>query len=261
MLRSWIAAFVATAACAIAPASALACGPYTVGLYEYSGLYYRDEQGRWTGIDKDVVDEVARRSGCKLIAITESRVRIWARLASGQMDMTVSALMTKERELLVEFIPYIESKQFVVMRPALAASSGTPAAFLADKRRRVIVVRGYVFTPTVESWLTSLRIQGRVDEAPDQPTAIRIFKAGRGDAVVLGAHSLALARRADPVFAGFTALSFAPNERSIGALALSRERIPQADRDLMRHAVEDMLKDGTIDGYKHRHLGDVSETP
>ena len=41
-MRSWIAALVATAACAIAPASALACGPYTVGLYEYSGLYYRD---------------------------------------------------------------------------------------------------------------------------------------------------------------------------------------------------------------------------
>ncbi len=260
-MRSWIAAFVATAAGALASAPALACGPYSVGFYEYSSLYYRDAKGRWTGIDKDVVDEVARRTGCKLEARTESRIRIWAQIASGHMDMTVSALMTKERELLVEFIPYIESKQFVVMRPALAATLTTPAAFLADKKRRVVVVRGYVFTPTIESWLTTMRIQGRVDEAPDQPTAMRIFKAGRGDAVVLGAHSLATARRADPVFASYAALSYAPQERSIGALALSRERIPQTDRDLMRHAVEDMLKDGTIDGFKHRHLGDLSETP
>jgi polar amino acid transport system substrate-binding protein len=260
-LRSSIAALVATAACVCAPAPALACGPYTVGFYEYSGLYYRDAKDRWVGIDKDVVDELARRTGCRLDARTESRVRIWAQIASGHMDMTVSALMTRERELLVEFIPYIESKQYVVMRPAQAATLTTPAAFLADKKRRVIAVRGYVFTPTVESWLTTMRIQGRVDEAPDQSTAMRIFKAGRGDAVVLSAHTLASARRADPVFASYVALSYAPQERSIGALALSRERIPQPDRDLMRHAVEDMLKDGTIEGFKHRHLGDVSETP
>lgn len=258
-MRTWIAALAATAA--LAPALAQACGPYTVGLYEYSALYYRDVQGRWTGIDKDVVDELARRSGCRFEPRTESRIRIWAQIASGQLDMTVSALQTKERELLVEFIPYLESKQFVVMRPALAASLTTPAAFLADRKRRVIVVRGYVFTPTVESWITEMRGQNRVDEAPDQPTAMRIFKAGRGDAVVLGAHTLALARRSDPVFAGYAALSYAPHERSIGALALSRERIPPADRDRMREAIREMERDGTLDAIRKRHLGDLSDTP
>jgi len=258
-LRSWIAALVASAACIGAPA--WACGPYTVGLYEYSALYYRDAQGRWAGIDKDVVDELARRTGCKLLPRTESRVRIWAQIGTGHMDMTVSALMTRERELIVEFIPYIESRQFVVMRPALAAKLTTPAAFLADSKRRVVVVRGYAFTPTLEAWITTMRVQGRVDDAPDQPTAVRIFKAGRGDAVVLGAHSLASARRADPAFAGMAALSYAPHERSVGALALSRERVSQEDRDRMRHAIDEMLKDGTIDTYKRRHLGDLSETP
>lgn len=133
-MRSWIAALAATAACLVAT-SAHACGPYSVGLYEYSALYYRDAQGRWTGIDKDVIDELARRSGCKLVARTESRVRIWAQIGAGQMDMTVSALMTPERELLVEFIPYIESRQYVVLRPALAGALTTPAAFLADSKR------------------------------------------------------------------------------------------------------------------------------
>ena len=259
-MRSWIAALAATAACLVAT-SAHACGPYSVGLYEYSALYYRDAQGRWTGIDKDVIDELARRSGCKLVARTESRVRIWAQIGAGQMDMTVSALMTPERELLVEFIPYIESRQYVVLRPALAGALTTPAAFLADSKRRLIVVRGYAFTPTLESWIATLRTQGRIDDAPDQPTAVRIFKAGRGDAVVLGAHSLASARRADPTFASFVAMSYAPHERSIGALALSRQRVPQQDRDRMRHAMEEMLRDGTVESIKRRHLGDLSDTP
>ncbi|MDH0862995.1 transporter substrate-binding domain-containing protein [Mitsuaria sp. GD03876] len=259
-MRTPIAALAASAAL-VAAAPALACGPYTVGFYEYSALYYRDAQGHWAGIDKDVVDEIVRRSGCQLVPRTESRIRIWAQIAAGQLDMTVSALQTKERELLVEFIPYVESKQFVVMRPALAATLTTPAAFLADRARRVIVVRGYVFTPTVESWITAMRGQGRVDEAPDQTTAMRIFKAGRGDAVVLGAHTLATARRADPVFAGYSALSYAPHERSIGALALSRQRIPQEDRDRMREAVREMERDGSLEIIKKRHLADLSDTP
>ncbi len=258
-MRTWIAALAAAAACLAAPAQA--CGSYTVGLYEYSALYYRDAQGRWAGIDKEVVEELARRSGCKLRTSTESRVRIWALIAAGQMDMTVSALRTPERELLVEFIPYIESRQYVVLRPALAGALTTPAAFLADSKRRLIVVRGYAFTPTLEAWIATLRTQGRIDDAPDQPTALRIFKAGRGDAVVLSAHSLASARRADPAFASFVALSYAPQERSIGALALSRQRVPQPDRDRMRNAMDEMLRDGTMESIKRRHLGDLSETP
>jgi polar amino acid transport system substrate-binding protein len=260
-LRTWIAAIALTAAGMGASPAALACGPYSVGMYEYSSLYYRDAGGQWTGIDKEVVDELARRTGCQLVPRAESRVRIWAQLASGQMDMTVSALPTQERALLVEFIPYIESRQYVVMRPALAAALTTPAAFLAQRERRVIVVRGYAFVPTLESWLTRMRVQGRVVEAPDQTTAMRVFKAGRADALVLGAHSLATARRNDPAFGEYTALSYAPQERSIGALALSRQRIAQEDRDRMRHAIEEMLRDGTLEAIKKRHLGDLSETP
>lgn len=259
-MRTWIAAIALTLGVAAAPAAS-ACGPYSVGLYEYSSLYYRDARGQWAGIDKDVVDELIRRTGCRLVPRTESRVRIWAQIASGQIDMTVSALPTKERALLVEFIPYIESRQYVVMKPALAAALPTPSAFLADRARRVIVVRGYVFTPTVEDWITRMRVQGRVVEAPDQPTALRVFKAGRADALVLGAHSLATARHADPVFGEYTALSYAPQERSIGALALSRQRIVQDDRDRMRAAIDEMQRDGTLEAIKKRHLGDLSETP
>lgn len=260
-MRTWIAAIALTVAGLAASPVAWACGPYSVGLYEYSSLYYRDARGEWTGIDKELVDELARRTGCRLVPRAESRVRIWAQLATGQIDMTVSALPTKERALLVEFIPYIESRQYVVMAPALAAALTSPDAFLADRARRVIVVRGYVFTPTLESWITRMRVQGRVVEAPDQTTALRVFKAGRADALVLGAHSLATARRNDPAFGETTALSYAPHERSIGALALSRQRIAQEDRDLMRRAVDDMLRDGTMEAIKKRHLGDLSETP
>ena len=77
---------------------ARACGPYTLTFYEFGSLYYRDQSGAYVGIDRDVVDELARRSGCVINGKIDSRVRTWARLADGNLDMSVSGIATPERE-------------------------------------------------------------------------------------------------------------------------------------------------------------------
>ncbi|MDC6167647.1 substrate-binding periplasmic protein [Paucibacter sp. XJ19-41] len=237
--------------------SVLACGPYTLGFYEYGALYYRGENGRWEGLDKDLVEELARRSGCRFETRLESRVRIWAQLAEGQLDATVSAMPTPERERLVEFLPYIESRQYVLLQPELAARLGSTAAFSADAGRKLLVVRGYVHTPSLQAWVDTLRTQGRVVEAPDQPSAMRAFKAQRADAMILGANSLAAARRNDRAFAAFAALPYAPQEHTVGALALSRERVSAADRALLRQTLLEMQRDGSLAALKRRHLGEL----
>jgi len=239
-------------------APAAACGPYTLAFYEYGALYYRGTDGQWTGIDKALVDELARRTGCRFDTRLESRVRIWTQLPAGQLDITVSALPTPERERFAELLPYIQSQQFVLMRPELAATLNSAAAFSAAPGRSLLVVRGYAQTPTLQTWVDALRAQGRVIEAPDQPSALRAFKAGRADALILGANSLAAVRRSDPAFADFAALTFATQDHTVGALALSRERVAEADRALLRRALLEMQRDGSLDAIKRRHLGDLS---
>lgn len=237
-------------------AAAWACGPYAVGLYEYGALYYRDDAGHWTGLDKEVVEALARRSGCKLVLRTESRVRIWAQIAAGQLDITTSAQPTPERERLVDFAPYLDSHQYVVVRAALAATTRTPEAFLADRSLRVLTVRGYAFTPTLQRWVDQLRAQGQLMETSDQPAAIRAFKAGRGAAVILGESSLASARQHE-AFPAHEALSFTPEEHNVGALAMSRKTVSAADRALLRQTLQDMQRDGSLAALKKRFLGDL----
>ncbi|WP_457418141.1 substrate-binding periplasmic protein [Roseateles sp. P5_E7] len=235
-----------------------ACGRYRVAFYEYAALYYRDSDGHYQGIDKDLIDELARRTGCRFDAVTESRVRIWALLDQGQLDLTTSALPTADRERSFEMLPYVQSRQLTVFHPGVEQVPATPAAFNADPRLRLLVVRSYRFVPPLEAWIAQLRADKRVVEAPDQPSALRALKAGRAEAMLIGSNSLALARRQDPEFERFVTASYAPNEPSVGTLALSRQRISPADRGLIRQALADMHQDGSLAAILRRHLGSAS---
>jgi len=239
---------------ALLPAAALACGPYRVAFYEYAVLYHRDADGQYRGIDKDVIDELARRSGCRFEAVLESRARTWALMAAGGVDITVSALARADREALVELVPYTQSHRVVLLRePGVPA---TPGAFLDDAQRRLLMVRATRDGPQMEALLARLRERGRLVEAPDQPGAIRAFKAGRADALLMGTASLAWLRRQDADFNGYEAVLWAPEERIVTALALSRQRVAEADRARLREALLAMRRDGGLDAILRRHVGD-----
>lgn len=60
-------------------AQAPTCGPYRVAFYETGLLYFKDKKGEYVGIDRAVLDEVARRTGCVFEPFMDSRVRTWAR--------------------------------------------------------------------------------------------------------------------------------------------------------------------------------------
>lgn len=236
--------------------AAWACGPYRLAFYEYGSLYYRGADGKFQGIDKDVVEELARRSGCRIETVLESRARTWQLLAAGQMDLTVSTLPTPERQRYLELVPYLRSTQVVLLRRELAAALPTAEAFLADGSRRLLVVRAYAFVPPLARLVAQLRAQGRLVEAADQPAALRALKAGRADGLLLGGNSLALARAHDPALAGaFEALDYAPGNVTVAALAMSRQNVRAEDRALLTRTLEAMVSDGTVEAYRLLHLG------
>ena len=241
--------------------AAPACGPYTVAMYEVGALYYRGDDGQYQGVDPDLVAELARRSGCKLDTVVESRPRIWAQMADGRLDMTMGAQPTAERQHYAEFLRYLSPRPYVVMRQELAAALPTPEAFVADKSRRLMIVRSYDVMPQMQGWLDVLRRQQRLVDAPDQPTALRAFLAGRADALVIGTTSLAMARKRNPAFARIVAQDWAPDDDPQFALAVSRARVSEADRARLRHAMEQMVRDGSVDAIVRRHLGGPLPVP
>lgn len=152
-------------------------------------------------------------------------------------------------------MPYFQTRNYVLMRRDLAGKLSTPEAFLADSQRRVAVVKSFKHGAVLERWLASLREQQRVEELPDFDSVLRVFKAGRVDAILALPTSLARMQGSDSVLEQLSILDWAPSERIVHALIVSRERVSAADRELLRAGLYAMQKDGTLEAIFKRHVG------
>jgi polar amino acid transport system substrate-binding protein len=255
MIRTPIRALLAGLMLASTGLAAHACGPYTAALYPYARFYYEDPQTGPAGIDKDMFEELARRSGCELRLVVESRVRIWDQMRRGVVQLTLSALVSPERREIAELVPYAQGRYQVLMRRELAARVPSIAAFEADPRLRLLDVRGYVHGPTIDAWVARMRSQGRLVETGDFATAARMLKAGRADALLAlpSGWGIAMAAFDDPD--ELVAVDVTPHERNAVALAMRRS-MPEADRLRLRRALQSMLADGNVHEILKRHLGE-----
>ncbi|MEJ6004809.1 transporter substrate-binding domain-containing protein [Paucibacter sp. AS339] len=235
--------------------TAAKCGPYALAFYEHGVLYFRDTKDNYAGIDLDVVNELAKRSGCVFKTVLESRVRIWDQLSRNQLDLSVSGIPTPEREQYAEFMLYMQSHNYVVMRKGMSKQVGSLADFLADPKRQIVVVKSFKHGSTLDAWLDQLRSQQRVVEAPDFEAALRVFKAGRTDAMLALPTTWSLLTRREAVQQQFELLDWAPQDQILAGLIVSRQRVSEADRLHLRQALMAMRKDGTLDAIFKRHVG------
>ncbi len=232
------------------------CGPFTLAFYELGLLYHQDEAGGFSGIDKDVVQALQARSQCELRTLLESRVRIWDRMAAGSLDLSVSGIPTPERERFADFVPYFQTRNFALMRRELAQRLPTPEAFLADKARRAVVVKAFRHGPGFDSFIAQLREQGRLVEAADFDTVMRLFLARRADLMLALPTSWSPMLHKPSLMSQLSVLDWAPQDRVIHGLIMSRARLPEAERQHLRQALESLVADGSIDAIFRRHVGE-----
>lgn len=231
------------------------CGEIRLAYYELGSLYYRDGDGAWTGIDKDVIDELARRTGCKFQTFLDSRVRIWTTLANGTLAMSVSGIANPERERFARFVPYFTTHNYILLRKEVASEVRGLDDFVARTDYKVAVVKSFHHGPTLDLWLERLRVQGRVFEAGDFNTVQRLFQVGRVQAIIaLGTSWAAIARRAD-MRELFTVRDWAPDDAIVHNLILSRKLVPEATVGRFSLAIRAMREDGTLKKIYQRHVG------
>jgi polar amino acid transport system substrate-binding protein len=231
------------------------CGLASVAYYDHGALYYRGADGAWTGIDQDVVNELARRNGCRFFPLTESRVRIWAMLQSGALDMTVSGIATAERQKYARFVPYMATRNYLLLPKGLAGKVRGLDDFLAEPGYKIGVVKSFKHGPTYDAWLDKLRAQGRVYDVAEYTALIKLLKIGRVQA------ALSLATSWGPLFKNpefsdaFRAMDWAPRDTVVGALVLSRKNVPPDTVELFDKTIREMRADGTLKAIFERHVG------
>jgi polar amino acid transport system substrate-binding protein len=234
--------------------AAAPCGSYKVAFYDHGALNSLQVDGHWRGIDTDVVEELARRTGCRLTLGLDSRVRIWTMIEAGKLDITVSGIATPERERFAHFIPYFASRNYVLLSKDVESRVQSLDALAADPRYKVAAIKSFKHGPTLDAWLTALRAQGRVYDAVDFTALMRLAKTGRVHAIIALQTSW-VPLRADTAAAGFRIMDWAQKDQVVGCLVVSRTRVPQATVELFTRTIAAMRQDGTLEAIFARHMG------
>lgn len=215
--------------------------PVVLALYEL-GYFYR----AGVGLDKDVAEELARRSHCKFELPVLPRARIWQELQAGRVDMTLAVVKSAERAENFWLFPYFWSKLLVVIWKENTEKIHTVSDFLKNPDLRLGILRGGQ-SGSYEEFVRQLRSQGRVVEANDTERLYVMLKAGRFDAVlgvpmVYGSYLSELQIK-DKV----RITDWHPDgERGQAYLALAKKNFSEAQAQRWNLLLQDMIKDGTM---------------
>ena len=133
---------------------------YTLALHEHGLLYAADTD---TGIDKDVADELIRRSGCKVRVSLMPRARIWQLIESGALDFSLSGISNPERDRFADFAWYFSNKYYLLVR------KDTEVQALADFEKKdklqLGVIRSFRYSESANRLVDTLQLANRLSQA------------------------------------------------------------------------------------------------
>lgn len=252
LLRFAILLALAAALPARAEKAAVSCPPrpIVVGLYEF-GFYYH----AGAGLDKDVAEQLQKRSGCSFDLRVMPRRAIWQAMQSGSVDMTLSAAATPERLMFAFAVPYLWSQNMAILRKEVGANVRSTNDFLADPNLRLGIGRGFVPGAAYDEFVSQLRNIGRVEDVDDAGQMYAMFKAGRFQAV-LGSQMVYASYLKDEIQNGQVRIEDWGKGKSRGAtnLLLSKKTFSAEDAKHWGELLKSINADGTMQRLVSHYL-------
>lgn len=201
-----------------------------------------------SGLDKDFVDELQRRSGCRFDTQVMPRARVWKDLEDGALDMTTSVLPTPERETTLWIVNYFQLRSYVILLKAQAGQFKSPEEFLAGPKTVLFGrVRGYKHGAALDEWLGKLEAQGRVHDVAKTEQLYRMLEQGRLAAI---SASPMIYKEKLPEYGLSDKVSIVdwggPTANSPRGLGLSKRSFSEAQAREWRTLVEGLQRDGTM---------------
>lgn len=230
------------------------CNALKLAFYEHGALYYQQKNGRYTGIDKEIADELEKRTGCHFDTVLESRARIWSQMEKGLIDITMSGVANAEREKYAVFFPYLSSHNYVLTQKNLTSTTLSSDQFLNDTHLTIAVVKSFRHGDGIDAWLDQLRLQKRVVEVADVTALFRIFKAGRVHAIVALPTTWGQHQVQKEFLYNAQVHDWFPHENGTGGLVVSKFRIASQLAARLEKALQEMQEDGSIEAIFKRHL-------
>ena len=223
-----------------AQAAAVDCSrTYTLALHDHGLLYSADTD---TGIDKDVADELIRRSGCKVTVSLMPRARIWQLIESGALDFSLSGITNPDRNMFAGFAWYFSNKYYLLVRND--AGVRNLSGFEHNDALQLGVIRGFRYSESANRLVDKLQDASRVSQAgglaPLYQTLMRAYIQGM---IIEPFDFPALEEKKIREFT--TILAF--NDAAVPhGLIMSKKSLSATQQEQWRLIVNGMRADGTM---------------
>lgn len=233
---------VAIALCSLGLANA--AGPdcsrtFTLALHEH-GLLYSSDTG--TGIDKDIADEVIRRSGCKVTVSLMPRARIWQLIESGALDFSLSGITNTERDKFATFAWYFSNKYYLLVRRDTEVR--TIADFEQKDNLQLGVIRGFRYGESANQLVDKLNIASRVSQAGGLSPLYQTLLSNQIQAMIVEPFDFPALE--EKKIRSLTSLLEFKDPSVPHGLIMSRKSLPVAEQEKWRAIVSSMRSDGTV---------------
>lgn len=242
-LRTLLVLAPAVWLCAVAMAEdRLGCDtPIRLAFYR-NVVFYHDG----SGIDPDLVAELARRTGCQFEISVRPRSDIWTALQSGDLDMATSGIATAERRGFAYFIPYLYLRNRLILPSYLGNDLNSLEAFHDMPGARIGVIASYRHGPYIDAMLRILRAEGRVREYRDDAARFSALLNGEVEGVI--GHELNLQGSVlDPQQRRkFRIIDVSPGPAIPHGLVLARKRFTPAQSAQWQRQIDALWLDGGL---------------
>jgi len=213
--------------------------PMSLALHEH-GLLYSAQTGE--GIDKDLADELARRSGCKIGISVMPRARIWQLIESGALDFSLSGITNEARDRFAAFAWYESNKYYLLLRKD--AGVKTVAEFERNPALQLGVIRGFRYNPGANRLVDALNEAQRVSFATSLEPLYQVLLDNRVQAMIIEPFDYPAIERS-AIRAQTTIVEF-DDPPVLHGLIMSKKSLQPAQQQAWRALVDEMRADGTV---------------
>jgi len=228
-----------SAAATAAPSGPDCSRALTLGLHDH-GLLYSARTG--TGIDKEVADELARRSGCKINMSLMPRARIWQLIESGALDFSLSGIANEERDKFASFAWYFSNKYYLLVRKDCKVRQLSD--FEGDGKLRLGVIRAFRYSRNANRLVDALNVEQRVTYASSLDPLYKVLSSNRIQGMII--EPFDYSQVSNTSIRDFTTIIETRDPAIPHGLIMSNKALPLKEREKWRNLVAEMRADGTM---------------
>lgn len=204
------------------------------------GLLYSTQTGE--GIDKDVADELIRRSGCQFSVTVMPRARIWQLIESGALDFSLSGITNDARDRFAGFAWYFSNKYYLLVRKD--ARVQRVADFENNAALKLGAIRSFRYGPSANRLLDRLDAEQRVSYSTSLDPLYQVLLSNRVQAMIIEPFDY-------PAIEGTrlreqTAIVEFDDPPVLHGLIMSRRALTAPQQQAWRALVDGMRADGTV---------------